>query len=80
MFPLLLSVIAAQLTKCPSYTSLYDQASLSGYQQAKYQGEWYQVADTEPTEPSNCRCDRMTWLYDEKKPGQFKEQLLRIDL
>jgi hypothetical protein len=65
-----LSVVIAG-GKCPLYQDIMDKKSLANFEEVKYQGEWYQVADTEPTEPSFCGCDRFTWLINPKKKNQF---------
>ena len=50
--------------KCPDYTTLIDKSVTSAFNEEIYQGEWYNQYDTEPTEPSICYCDRMTWLIN----------------
>ncbi|KAJ3326716.1 hypothetical protein HDU76_012708 [Blyttiomyces sp. JEL0837] len=49
---------------CPKYTDIWDPVAMYGFEQESYQGEWFTLADTEPTEPPVCVCDRITWTLD----------------
>ncbi|KAJ3326718.1 hypothetical protein HDU76_012710 [Blyttiomyces sp. JEL0837] len=51
-------------THCPHYVEIFDPWTMIGFEQESYQGEWYTLADTEPTEPPVCVCDRVTWTLD----------------
>ncbi|KAJ3326717.1 hypothetical protein HDU76_012709 [Blyttiomyces sp. JEL0837] len=55
---------ATSYTACPNYKDIIDRPSVAGFKQESYQGEWYTLADTEPTEPSFCGCDKITWTLD----------------
>ncbi|KAJ3323321.1 hypothetical protein HDU76_013680 [Blyttiomyces sp. JEL0837] len=52
-------------THCPQYLEIFDPWTVIGFEQESYQGEWFTLADTEPTEPAVCVCDRITWFLDE---------------
>ncbi len=55
---------------CPSYTSLVDASVYEFYSDDLFQGEWFPIFHSEPTEPPSCHCDRMTWNIT-KKPTAF---------
>jgi hypothetical protein len=62
------------INKCPNYKDIMDARSLSEFNQTQYQGEWYMVADTEPSEPAFCHCDRFTWIFNILKPKEFESK------
>lgn len=63
LFPLAFSILSTP-DHCPDYLSLVDSSVPLDFNEQFYQGEWYNQYDTEPTEPTICYCDRMTWLIN----------------